>query len=65
MKSSTYHCPKTLFVLEVKCGDSHPWEFDDAFNTREEALDFANTHMRYWPKHSIRIVEYHRRRSVE
>ena len=41
MKSSTYHCPKTLFVLEVKCGDSFPWEFDDAFNTREEALDFA------------------------
>lgn len=56
----TGQCPQTIFVLEVKCGDSYPWGYEDAFQEREEALDFANAHMRYWPLHTIRIVEFHR-----
>lgn len=59
MKSSTYHCPKTLFVLEVKCGYSCPWELHDcAFETREKAREFANNYVRLWPGHSVRIVKF-------
>ena len=60
MKSSTNKGTRTIFVVERKCGEAYPWEFGDAFETREKAREFCNNYVRHWPGHSVRIVKFNR-----
>jgi hypothetical protein len=57
-KARKFVGPSTIWVIEVKVGDGHSWDFEDASYDVREIIARAERHQDLWPQHRARVVKF-------